>query len=172
MERVSDPRVSPDGTLAAFVVRKTDLAANRGRTDLWLLDLRTKGARRLTFHDAADTSPRWSADGKAIYFLSTRSGSSQVWRLPLAGGEAEPVTKEPLDVESLEVAPGGRWLLLSMAVLPGRSPAETKAAAEEKEKTKASGMLFDRLFVRHWDTWNDGTRNHLCLLYTSPSPRD
>ena len=161
MERISDPRVSPDGTLVAFVERRTDLAANKGRTDLWLLDLKSRETRRLTFHEAADTSPRWSADGKAIYFLSTRSGPSQVWRLPLAGGAAEPVTKEPLDVESLEVAPGGRWLLLSMAVLPGRSPAETKSAAEEKEKTKATGMLFDRLFVRHWDTWNDGTRNHL-----------
>lgn len=161
MDRLSDPRVSPGGTQVAFVVRKTDLSANRGRNDIHLLDLKTRQTRRLTSHEASDTSPRWSADGLGLYFLSTRSGSSQVWRLPLSGGEAEQVTSEPVDVDNLEVAPGGKFLLLSMAVLPGKSPAETKLALEEKGKARASGMLYDRLFVRHWDAWNDGTRNHL-----------
>jgi dipeptidyl aminopeptidase/acylaminoacyl peptidase len=39
---------------------------------------------------------------------------------------------------------------------------------DEKEKAKASGMVYDRLFVRHWDTWEDGTRNHL-FAYSLPS---
>ena len=110
MDRVSDPQLSPDGSQAAFVVRTTDLAANKGRTDLWLLDVRTKAVRRLTTNEASDTNPRWAADGKSLYFLSTRGGSQQVWRLPLTGGEAEKVTSEPLDVDNLEVAPGGGLL--------------------------------------------------------------
>ncbi len=129
MDRISDAQVSPDGTQVAFVLRTTDLAANRGRTDLWLLDVRTKAVRRLTTHEAGDTNPRWSADGKSLFFLSTRGGSQQVWNLPLAGGEAEKVTSEPLDVDNLEVAPGGKLLVLSMEVFPGKSPAETKKAA-------------------------------------------
>jgi len=164
MDRISDAQVSPDGTQAAFVLRTTDLAANRGRTDLWLLDVRTKAVRRLTTHEAGDANPRWAADGKSLYFLSTRGGSQQVWNLPLAGGEAEKVTSEPLDVDNLEVAPGGRLLVLSMEVFPGKSPAETKKALEAKEAVKSSGMLFDRLFVRHWDTWKDGRRNHVFVL--------
>ena len=161
MERVSDPRVSPDGASVAFTVRRTDLDANKGRTDVWLLDVASKGVRRLTTHDASDSSARWARDGRSLYFLSTRSGSSQVHRLSLAGGEPEPVTNGPLDVESFEVSPDGKLLLLGMAVFPGKSPAETKRLLDEKGKAKASGMLFDRLFVRHWDTWSDGTRNHL-----------
>ncbi|HYN42168.1 MAG TPA: S9 family peptidase, partial [Thermoanaerobaculia bacterium] len=156
MDRISDAQVSPDGTQAAFVLRTTDLAANRGRTDLWLLDVRTKAVRRLTTHEAGDSNPRWAADGKSLYFLSTRGGSQQVWNLPLSGGEAEKVTSEPLDVDNLEVASGGKLLVLSMEVFPGRSPAETKKMLETKEAVKSSGMLFDRLFVRHWDTWKDG----------------
>ena len=59
------------------------MAANRGRQDLWSLDLATKGAqpRRLTTHPENDNAPEWSRDGRYIYFLSARSGSSQVWRL-------------------------------------------------------------------------------------------
>jgi dipeptidyl aminopeptidase/acylaminoacyl peptidase len=48
-----------------------------------------------------------------------------------------------------------------MAVSPGKSPEDTKQLLDEKEKIKASGMLFDHLFIRHWDAWADGTRNHV-----------
>ena len=161
MERISDPRVSPDGTQVAFAVRATDLEANRGRLDLYLAATDGSRVRRLTSHDAADSQPRWSADGRSLFFVSSRSGQAQVWRLSLDGGEAQPVTRLPLDVDALEVAPGGRHLVLSMAVFPGKSPEETKAALEAKEKSKATGLLYDRLFVRHWDAWKDGTRNHL-----------
>ena len=161
MERISDPRVSPDGRLVAFTVRVTDLDANKGRNDLYVAAADGSSVRRLTTSDAGDTQPRWAPDGSALYFVSTRSGSSQVWRLPLAGGEAEQVTRLPLDVDALEVVPTGTHLLFSMAVFPGTTPEATKARLEEKEKNKASGMLFDRLFVRHWDSWKDGTRNHV-----------
>src|SRR5262245_37285486 len=70
MDRISDPRVSPDGTKVVFTVRVTDLEANRGRNDLWLAPLEGGGAaRQLTKHEANDTDGRWAPDGKAVYFL-------------------------------------------------------------------------------------------------------
>ena len=62
LARVSDPQVSPDGRWAVFSLRETDLEANRGRNDLWLIDLRAPQplARRLTQHPASDGSPRWA----------------------------------------------------------------------------------------------------------------
>jgi dipeptidyl aminopeptidase/acylaminoacyl peptidase len=160
MDRIADPRVAPDGTRVAFTLRETDLEANRGRTDLWLAAIDGSSLRRLTRHDAADTQPRWSSDGRDLYFVSTRTGSAQVFRLGLDGGEPEQVTRLPLDVDALEIAPGDR-LLFAMSVFPGRTAAETKAALEAQETAKATGRLYDRLFVRHWDAWKDGTRSHL-----------
>src|SRR6187455_77840 len=78
MDRISDPQVSPDGKTVVFVSRVTDLAANRGLNDLWLVGTDGAGLRRLTSHSATDVNPRWSPDGTTIYFLSTRSGSSQI----------------------------------------------------------------------------------------------
>ena len=82
LARLSDPQVSPDGSRVVYVLRETDLDANRGRTDLWLLDLGEPGAepRRLTAHAENDAAPQWSADGAWVYFISGRSGSDQVWR--------------------------------------------------------------------------------------------
>lgn len=168
MQRISDPRLSPDGRLVAYAVATTDLDANRRRNDLYLADVAGTWSRRLTTHEASDTSPRWAPDGKSLYFLSTRSGSQQVWRLPVAGGEAERVTDEPLDVDALEVAPDGAFVIFAMPVFPGTTPAETRARLDAKAKSKTSAQVFETLFIRHWDTWADGTRNHL-FTYALPA---
>lgn len=167
MDRISDPRVSPDGRLVSFTVSVTDIEKNKRRSNLYLAAVDGAWMRRLTTHDASDSQGRWSPDGKSLYFVSSRSGSSQVWKIALDGGEAEQVTRLPLDVDALEVAPTDNTLVFSMAVFPGKTPEQTKQALDEKEKPKASGMVFDRLLVRHWDTWSDGTRNH---LFTYPLP--
>ena len=165
MRRVSEPQPSPAGDQVVFALRTTDLAANRGRTNLWRVGMDGSGLRPLTPAKGNDTSPRWSADGKSLYFLSTRSGSSQIWRLPAAGGEAVQVTRLPLDVESFRLAPDGRRIALSMEVFPDCPDiACTKARLDAKAKRQATGVLYDHLFVRHWDTWYDGQRSHLFTL--------
>ncbi len=164
LKRVGDPQVSPDGRRVVYVQRDTDLDANKGRTSLWLLDLTRPGGAplRLTDGKANDSSPRWASDSRTLYFLSERGGSSQVWRLSLASGEARRVSDYPLDVGSLKVSPRGDVLALSMAVIPECPDlACTRSRLDAKEKDKASGRIYDRIFVRHWDTWSDGTRSHL-----------
>ena len=164
MDRLADPQVSPDGSRIVFAVSVTDLERNKRRSDLWLVGVDGEGLRRLTSHESGSNSPRWSADGGSVLFLSSRSGSSQVWRIPVDGGEAERVTDLPLDVGAFVPAPDGRALVVALEVFPGASPAETKQrldALEEQGKKGPSGRVFDRLFVRHWDQWSDGRRSHL-----------
>ncbi len=165
LKRVSDPAISPDGRTVAFTVRETDLPANRGRTDLWSLDLTTKGAmpRRLTSHPENDGSAQWSSDGRYLYFLSSRDGSSQVWRLPTAGGEAQPVTKLPLEVGSFKLAPDNVKLAVSVEVFAD-CPDFACTAERLGSKPQASGTTYDRIFVRHWDTWDDKRLSRLFIL--------
>jgi dipeptidyl aminopeptidase/acylaminoacyl peptidase len=166
MRRISDPQVSPDGKQVAFTVWTADLEANRGRLDVWLAPLVGEAApRRLTTAEAADYGARWAPDGQSLYFLSTRGGSAQVWRLPLAGGEAAPVTALALDVDNLVVAPDGKHLAVTAEVFPDCETLDCTMERLEAEKTrKSSGRLYTQLFVRHWDTWKDGRRRHLLVL--------
>ncbi len=162
MDRITDPQVAPDGKSVAFVVRQTDLDANKGRTDLWIVATDGTGLRRLTSHPEADSNPRWGPDSRTIWFLSSRSGSSQVWKISADGGEAEQVTKEPLDAGNLLVSRDGKYLAYTMEVFPdAKTPQDTKSRLEEREKKKATGRIYASLFVRHWDTWEDGRRSHL-----------
>ena len=160
MSRLSDARVSPDGTRVAFTVSVPDLEKNTSHSEIYLAAVDGSWVKQLTAAEASSGQARW-ADSRTIFFVSARTKLDQVWKLALDGGEAQQVTKLPLDVGTLEVAPDGKSLLLSMAVFPGKTPEETKRILKEQGKAKASGMLFDHLFVRHWDTWNDGTRNHV-----------
>ncbi|MBM4234073.1 MAG: S9 family peptidase [Gammaproteobacteria bacterium] len=168
LARVADPQVSPDGRYVVYTLRETDMEANRGRTDLWLLDLADgkslPSPRRLTQHPAADSSPRWAADGSGVFFLSSRGGSSQIWHISLAGGEAQQVTSLPLDVGSFEVSPKGDRLAVSMEVLPDCADLQcTTDHQAAQSKKKASGKAYEQLFVRHWDAWSNGT---LSTLFT------
>lgn len=167
LNRVSEPVLSPDGRTVAFTVRETDMEANRGRTDLWTLDIATKGAqpRRVTSHPENDGSPQWSADGRALYFLSGRSGSSQVWRLQSAGGEAEQVTNLPIDVGSFKLAPSSTKLAVTADVFADCADfACTADRLTAQSKQKATGAVHDRIFIRHWDTWSDGRISQLFVL--------
>ncbi len=162
MERISDHQASPDGRRVAFVVSTPDLAANKNRHDVWLASLDGGEPRRLTHDDAADTSPRW-LDADRLLFLSTRSGSSQLWLLPLSGGEARQLTSLPLDVEAFLPAPAGDALFVALKVFPDCAdaiPCTVERLAAEAAR-KSSGLTFDRLMVRHWDSFVDGRRSHV-----------
>ncbi|MCI0571523.1 MAG: S9 family peptidase [Myxococcaceae bacterium] len=175
MRRVSGAAVSPDGERIAFVLRSTDMDANKGRTDVWMVRLDGSGLRQLTSHPANDSDPVWAPDGKSLYFLSTRTGSSQVHRLPVdGGGEAQAVTSLPLDVGAFTLSRDGKTLAVALEVYPDCATLEcTVKRNEEAAARKSTGQLYDSLFVRHWDTWKDGHRSHLFVLpVEGGTPRD
>jgi dipeptidyl aminopeptidase/acylaminoacyl peptidase len=165
LDRIDDPRVSPDGHYALYALRTVDYAANKASKSLWIADLKTHASRRLAISDGGASSGRWSPDG-SIYFLSDRAGGiDQVFRTDLSGKTAVQVTSGPLAVGAFKIAPGGKVLVVSLSVFPDcPDVACTKARLDAAKANKATGMVFDRLFVRHWDAWADGTRNHLYVL--------
>lgn len=76
------------------------------------------------------------------------------------------VTDLPLDVESFRISPAGDRLAMSLSVFRDCADlACTKQRLDAKDKDKSSGKLYDRLFVRHWDTWKDGRNN---VLFSAP----
>lgn len=170
LARVSDPQVSPDGRLVAYTLRETDLEGDRGVNGVWLATGDgSAGPVRLTTRFFNASAPRWAPDGSAIYFLSDRSGAMQVWRLPLDGGEASQVTDLPLPVRLFVLSPAGDQIVVGLSVFPDCEELEcTVSRLEARGRERASGVLHERLFVRHWDTWKDGRRDQLFIAALGP----
>ncbi len=165
MDRIGDPQVSPDGEWVVFVKSELDLPANRRRSDLWLVHTNGTGLRRLTTDPAGDFSPRWAPAGDTLYFLSSRSGSVQVWRLAMDAEQPVQVSDQPLGVGNLSVSPDGTLLAFSMDVFTDCPTVEcTASRLHDTEQLVTTGVLYDRIFIRHWDTWKDGRRSHVFVM--------
>jgi acylaminoacyl-peptidase len=166
LDRVGAPHVAPNGLQVLYDLRTTDLAANRGAHAMWLAAL--GGAMptvRLGVSDGGASDAQWSADGRWVYFLSGRSGSTQVWRTDGSGQRASQVTRLPGDVQAYRVTPDGRRIVVSLPVFADCPDLACTARREtEDAASKATGTVYNRIFVRHWDTWADGTDNHLFSL--------
>jgi acylaminoacyl-peptidase len=164
LERLTDPRVSPDGAWVLYDLRTVNFIANKSAHELWIADAKGKTPpRKLAVSAGGAGSARWSADGKAIYFVSGRAGGvDQVFKTDAAGETAVQVTSMPFDVGAYKVAPDGKTVVVSQAVFPDCPDLGCTAARLDARKAqKNTGVVHDRLFVSHWDTWADGTQNHL-----------
>lgn len=73
LDRIGDPRVSPDGRYVLYSLRTMDYEANKASTSLWLIDLKARDqAPRALADTAGANSARWAPDSQSIYFLASR----------------------------------------------------------------------------------------------------
>lgn len=165
MERLGDPKPSPDGKWIVFTRQTWDPDANKTTTNLWLVSMDGTELRQLTTAKyMADTSPVWSPDGQTVAFVSNRSGSQQIWTIRPDGGEAQQLTSFPVDVDNLRWSPAGTHIAFTAEVYPDADLDETARRDKEKADNPVKAMKFDRLFIRRWDTWFDGKRRHIFVL--------
>lgn len=78
---------SPDGRTFAYCGIRDQVF------DIYAIGIDGGEERRLTFGEGRNDGPDYSPDGQWIYFNSSRTGLMQIWRVPAAGGPAEPITE-------------------------------------------------------------------------------
>jgi dipeptidyl aminopeptidase/acylaminoacyl peptidase len=87
---MAQPRLSPDGKQVLLQV--SDATADGGKSHLWLVDIKANTARQLTYSSAAEkrgeSAGEWMPDGDSVLFLAHRGEHTQLYRLPMNGGEA------------------------------------------------------------------------------------
>jgi dipeptidyl aminopeptidase/acylaminoacyl peptidase len=131
----TEPRLSPDSRLVAFTLQTVAPTHDGYRHAIWIVPADGSApARQLTIGAKHDRHPRFSPDGRTLAFLSDRrlaveeeprapkdpkdrEDGSQVYLLPLNGGEARRLTDLPRGVDGFEWSPDGRRLVVSSSSL-------------------------------------------------------
>ncbi|MBT2766305.1 S9 family peptidase [Stenotrophomonas sp. ISL-67] len=165
LDRVSAPLLTADGGNVVFAKRVVG-SDSKASTGLFIRNLRTRDLappKPLTPAGWNVNSAALSADGQSVFFLSAKGGSQQLYSMPLAGGAPRQLTDFAVDVDSFHISPQGDRVAFSAGVFQdcGSDLACTAKKLDAHKARKNTGEVFDSLFVRHWDTWNDGRRNTL-----------
>ncbi len=122
---VSDPHVSPDGSMIAWVETRADQEMDTYRAAIWVAHHDGTHARQLTAGTNRDQHPRWSPDGQSIAFVSNRphalvpidsdakpdeasaKPTDQVWTIRIGGGEAAQRSNHPSGASTPAWSPDG-----------------------------------------------------------------
>ncbi len=133
IKALASPQLSPDGTQVLFTV--TDATADGAKSHLWIVPVSGGSARQLTYSPDADKrgehSAAWHPDGSAIFFMAKRGETSQLFRLPMAGGEAA-----AYDLKVLPVVDDSK----QKDVIPPVKPDTEKAAGQPKPEPVAINL--------------------------------
>ncbi|QFU22941.1 S9 family peptidase [Shewanella eurypsychrophilus] len=163
INRLHSASLSNDGHKLVYAIKKFD-EAGKANSDLYIQDLSQAAskAKQLTYAAGTEHSAVFSADDQSVFFLASRDGSSQLYQLPLNGGEAKQVSQLPLDIEGFKLSQDGTQVVLNMRVFPDCQDLQcSKDKFTAEAERKSTGREYKQLMVRHWDTWSDHSRSHL-----------
>ncbi|MGC8882416.1 MAG: prolyl oligopeptidase family serine peptidase [Bryobacteraceae bacterium] len=165
LKRISDPSVAPDGSAVVYTVGEVDLEKNAIDRQVWISPLAGGPARKVT-SEGRNWGARFSPDAKRIAFLSTRSGSAQVWVMDALGENPRQVTHLSTEADGVIWSGDGRTLVFTSEVYPGCNADDgcNRKRMEEEQKSPVKARVYDHLLYRHWNQWKGGRVRHLMAV--------
>lgn len=167
LSRVGGAQVSPDGKWVVFSVTRSDVAKNHSVTNLWRIPASGGDPQQLTFAEQGfNGDPRWSPDGRYLYFISTRvDNKRQIFRLAMDGGDAKQVTSVFTGVDAYVLSPDGKTFAITATVFPSCTDmACNEKMSKERADNPVKARLITQIPFRRWDAWVDGMRNHIFII--------
>lgn len=156
--RLGEAQVSPDGGTVLYTVTYYNIEKNKSYRDIYTIPVSGGEGKNITNTGSNEFNAIWSPDGKKIGYLSSVSGSVQIW-------EMNPVGSKPKQISNIEGGISGF----------GYSPDQSKIFYLKSVKLdesvndlfpdlpKANARLENDIMYRHWDSWHDYTYNHIFI---------
>ena len=154
--RVADAQLSSDGASVIYNVTRYDVKTNKSITDILKVSSEGGEAVKITASDGKYLNPRWNPEGTKIGFLSSQSGSFQLWEINPDGTGAVRKSDFPFDLNSFEYSPDGGKILFTSDVKIDKTTADIYF-----DLPLATARIIDDLMYRHWNDWSDYKYSHI-----------
>ena len=165
MPRVGSYALSPSGKQIVYMVSQPSIKDNNSRTALYLINADGSGRTALTEPSArSEYAPRWSRDGKRIYFMRATDEGLQLFSRLLSDGRETQHTAIAGGIVDYLFSPDESKLLYVQDI-----KARPVVTDIYPDLDKAEARIIDDLMYKHWDEWVS-TMPHPFIAKVSESP--
>jgi dipeptidyl aminopeptidase/acylaminoacyl peptidase len=154
--RVGSVQVSPDGKKILYDVTYFNIPENKSYRDLYIVPSEGGASVRITDTPEKESEEIWRPDGKKIGYISTVSGEPQLWEINPDGSSPIQISKVKDGISGFKYAPDMKHLFYI-----GTVKLDNDVHDKYPDLPLANARLYDDLLYRHWDTWSDGTYQHV-----------
>ncbi|NQU51819.1 MAG: S9 family peptidase [Bacteroidetes bacterium] len=154
--RLGGAQVSPDGKTVLYTVTYYSIEENKSYRDIYTIPVSGGEAKNITNSGAKEFNAVWRPDGKKIGYLSSVSGSVQLWEMNTDGSGSKQVSNIEGEVSGFQYSPDQSKVYYLKSVKLDDNVQDLFA-----DLPKANARIENDLMYRHWDTWHDYTYNHI-----------
>lgn len=146
--RVSEPRISPDGSKVLYGVSFESIEQNKSNRELWVMDIDGSNPIRITKTPYSEQNAVWIDGGKKIAFLYREGDNMQMFTMNADGTGRCCVSKVENGIDGFVISPDGKRVAFISQIKAYKS-----AADRYSDLDKSSGRVIDDLMYKHWDEW-------------------
>ena len=148
MGRIGSFSLSPQGDKAVYSVTYYSVEQNKSHSVLYAFDMKTRFSQLLTTSKKSEGAPAFIKNGTKVAFLSSESGSSQIWEMNPDGTGRRQLSHEERDVADFLFSPDGKHVIMVEEV-----DNTSSIQKNDEDLPKATGMVCNDLMYKHWDQY-------------------
>ena len=146
--RVTDPKVSPDGSKVLFGISYESVEQNKSNNELYVIDIKGGEPQRLTRTADSENSAVWIDNGNKIAYLASDGESTQLYVMSADGKGKTKVSNVEGGIEGFLFSADEKKVVMIGRVKYDRTPADVYP-----DLPKANARIIDDLMYKHWDQW-------------------
>lgn len=146
--RVSEPKISPDGTKVLYGVSYESVEQNKSNLDLYVMNTDGSDVQRITKTAESENGYTWIDGGKKIAFINPVDGKPQLWVMNADGSGRKAVSNVESGIQGFLFSPDEKKVVMIGSVKYSRTAEDVYP-----DLPKATGRLIDDLMYKHWDEW-------------------
>ncbi len=158
MGRLGNVSLSPDNNTVLYTVSFTNIAENRSYSDVYTVSVDGGEPVQITKTYANEFEVAWRPDGKKITFLTSESGSVQLYEMNPDGTGKHQVSNIDGGITGYKYSPTLRSVVYTKKVKLSKSVTDMYP-----DLPKANARIEDDLMYRHWDSWHDYSYSHIFI---------
>ena len=156
--RIGGAQVSPDQKTVLYTVTYYNIEENKSYRDIYSVSVEGGEPQNLTNSAVNEFNATWRPDGKKIGYLSSESGSIQIWEMNPDGSNKKQISEIEGGINGFGYSPEQSKIYYLQNVKIDESVTDLFP-----DLPKANARLENDIMYRHWDTWHDYTYSHIFI---------